>query len=62
MSQLLSTLPSCPHRLWMQKQEVAFTAWLNRVLMPVHATAIAREAVGMSTSTEVCDRRLMHDI
>lgn len=41
------------HRLWMQKQEVAFTAWLNRVLMPVHATANAREAAGMSGSTLV---------
>lgn len=37
----------------MQKQEVAFTAWLNQVLMPVHATATAREAAGMSTATEV---------
>ncbi len=40
-------------RLWVQKQEVAFTAWLNSVLMPIHATAVAREATGMSTSTEV---------
>ncbi len=38
----------------MQKQEVAFTAWLNHVLMPVHATATAREAAGMSPSTLVC--------
>lgn len=45
----------------MQKQEVAFTAWLNSVLMPVHATAVAREATGMSTSTEVRNCRVTRD-
>ncbi len=53
----VSCVPHCCSRLWMNKQDRAFTGWLNHLLMP-YTPEYLRAASEGDTSAALSDLRL----